>query len=162
MAKRKQPDSPPHKRANLPDLEERIEELTNALRQERADIINLRRRYDEQMASIRAGVKSSVVAELLPVIDNFERAMKHVPKELQSSDYVKGIEQIAKQFDKALQDLGVSRIETVGQEFNPNYHEAVMVEEGSGNKEIVSEEVLAGYRLGDEVIRHALVKVQPR
>lgn len=161
MAKRKPTNSTSPKPSHISELETRIDELTNALRQERADAINLRRHYEEQIANIRSNVKASVVSELLPVIDNFERAMKHVPKELQTSDYIKGIEQIAKQFDKSLGNLGVTKIETVGHEFNPNFHEAVSVEEGSGDKEIVSEEVQAGYRLGDEVIRHALVKVQP-
>jgi molecular chaperone GrpE len=162
MAKRKPSEATATQKAHIAELEASINELTNALRQERADAINLRRRYEEQLESLRASVKSSVIFELLPILDNFERAVKHVPGELKSSDYVKGIQQIAKQFDKALEKLGVTKIETVGHEFDPRYHEAVMVEAGSGAKEMVSAELLAGYRLGDEIIRHALVKVQPR
>lgn len=159
---KKKPSEGSHHKPSIRELEASVNELSNALKQERADAINLRRRHEEQLTSIRSSVKASVISELLPLIDNFERAMKHVPKELKSSDYVKGIGQIAKQFDKALEKLGVSRIETVGHEFNPLYHEAVMVEDGKGTKDIVSEELVGGYRLGDEVIRHALVKVKPQ
>ncbi len=162
MVKKKIIDGGSSKNAKLNALEVRIDELTNALRQERADAMNLRRRHDEQMSSVRSLVKASIITELLPVIDNFERAMKHVPAELASNDFLKGIQQIAKQFDKALEDLGVTKIDTVGYEFDPTIHEAVVVEEGKGHKDIISEEVLAGYRLGDEVIRHALVKVRPQ
>ena len=102
------------------------------------------------------------MTELLPVIDNVDRALMHAPKELATSDYVKGVQQVAKQLAKALEDLGVTRIATVGQEFDPRYHEAVMMDEGEGNKEIVSQELLAGYQLGETVIRHAMVKVQPQ
>jgi molecular chaperone GrpE len=162
MARRKasasQPKQPPHSSAH----DARVAELTNALLQERADAINLRRRHEEQLAKVRASVKAAIIAELIPVIDNIERAMNHVPPELESNDYVKGIQQIAKQFDKALEDLGIARIETVGHEFDPRFHEAVMVEPGEGVHEIISEELRAGYRLGDEVIRHAMVKVQPQ
>jgi molecular chaperone GrpE len=120
----------------------------------------LRRRHDEQIASLRSTVKASVVKDLLPVIDNFERALKHVPEELKGNDYIKGIEGIVKQFEKTLADIGVERIKTVGEPFDPHYHEAVSMEEGEGGQEVVSEELQSGYKLGDEVIRHAMVRVK--
>ena len=135
-------------------------QLTEALQRERADAVNLRRRHDEQIASLRSTVKASVVKDLLPVIDNFERALKHVPEELKGNDYIKGIEGIVKQFEKTLSDIGVERIKTVGEPFDPHYHEAVSMEEGEGGQEVVSEELQAGYKLGDEVIRHAMVRVK--
>jgi molecular chaperone GrpE len=146
----------------LKDLHSKILELTDALKQERADSINLRRQYEDQLTNARTNTRVSVVTELLPVIDNVDRALMHAPKELATSDYVKGVQQVAKQLAKALEDLGVTRIATVGQEFDPRYHEAVMMDEGEGNKEIVSQELLAGYQLGETVIRHAMVKVQPQ
>lgn len=142
------------------EFEQKIAELTDALQRERADAMNLRRRHDEQMNGLRNTVKASVVADLLPVIDNFERALKHVPEDLVDNDYVKGIQGIVKQFEKTLSDLGVERIATVGEPFDPNYHEAVTMEEGDGTNEIVSEELQSGYRLGDDVIRHAMVRVR--
>ena len=141
-------------------LQEQINELTAALQRERADTTNQRRRFDEQLAGVRASVKSSVVAELLPVIDNFERALRHMPKELEANDYVKGVQGIVKQFEKTLEDIGVTRIATMGTEFDPRFHEAVSMEEGDGQKEVVSEELQAGYRIGNDVIRHAMVRVR--
>lgn len=142
------------------ELEIRVAELTEALQRERADAMNLRRRHEEQMNGLRNTVKANVVADLLPVIDNFERALKHVPEDLAENDYVKGIQGIVKQFEKTLADLGVERIATVGEPFDPNLHEAVTMEEGEGTKEVVSEELQSGYRLGDDVIRHAMVRVR--
>lgn len=135
-------------------------QLTEALQRERADATNIRRRHDEQVASLRSTVKASVVKDLLPIIDNFERALKHVPKDLEGNEYVKGIEGIVRQFEKTLANIGVERIKTVGEPFDPHLHEAVSMEEGDGKQEIVSEELQSGYRLGDDVIRHAMVRVK--
>ena len=153
------PKKPAATQAGVDTLQQKIEELTEALQRERADAVNLRRRHDEEIAKLRSSVKASVVADLLPVIDNFERALKHVPKELENNDYVKGVQGVVKQFEKTLATIGVERIKTVGESFDPHYHEAVSAEEGDGGPEVVSEELQAGYRPGDEVIRHAMVKV---
>lgn len=142
------------------ELAQQVAELTEALQRERADVINVRRRHDEQVASLRNTVKASVVRDLLPIVDNFERALKHVPKELQGNDYIKGVEGIVKQFEKTLEGIGVSRIKTVGEAFDPNIHEAVSMEDGDGETEVVSEELQSGYQLGDEVLRHAMVRVK--
>jgi molecular chaperone GrpE len=135
-------------------------QLTEALQRERADVTNVRRRHEEQLSSLRTTLKANVVRDLLPIIDNFERALKHVPADLAKSDYVKGVEAIVKQFGKTLTDIGVERIKTVGEPFNPHYHEAVSMEEGDGTEEIITEELQAGYKLGDEIIRHAMVRVK--
>lgn len=143
------------------ELAREVSELTEALQRERADVINVRRRHDEQMASLRNVVKASVVRELLPAIDNLERALKHVPKDIAGHDYVKGVSGVVKQFERALKDLGVVKIHTVGEPFDTTLHEAVSMEEGGkGKTEVVSEELQPGYILGDEVIRHAMVKVK--
>jgi molecular chaperone GrpE len=141
-------------------LQQQIEELTAAVQRERADAINMRRQYEAQIASLKTAIKGNVVRELLPVIDNFERALKHVPADLKGHDYIKGVQGVVKQFEKVLKDLGVEKIKTVGEPFDPRWHEAVMMEEGDGAEEIVSEELQPGYRVGDEVIRHAMVKVK--
>src|SRR5262245_28898104 len=108
--------------------QQQIDELTGALQRERADATNLRRRYEEQIASLQTLAKASVVRDLLPVIDNFERALKHVPEDLATNDYIKGIQGIVKQFEKTLEQLGVQKIKTVGEPFNPHLHEAVSAE----------------------------------
>jgi len=141
-------------------LQAQLGELTQALQRERADAINLRRRHEEEIANLKDHLKARVIQDLLPVIDNFERAVGHIPKDIKDNDFVKGVQGIVKQFEKTLSDMGVERIKTVGEEFDPIYHEAVSVEEGEGGKEIVSEELQAGYKLGDDVIRHAIVRVK--
>lgn len=141
-------------------LQAKIGEITQALQRERADSVNLRRRHEEEVANLRTHLKANVVRELLPVIDNFERALKHLPQDLEKNDYVKGVQGVVKQFEKTLEQMGVERIKTVGEPFDPVYHEAVSMEEGEGTQEVVSEELQAGYRLGDDVIRHAMVRVK--
>jgi molecular chaperone GrpE len=142
------------------DLALQVQELTEALQRERADTINIRRRHEAQVTGLQSVVKASVVRALLPVVDNFERALKHVPPELEANDYIKGVQGIVKQFEKTLADIGVVKIKTVGELFDPRLHEAVSMEEGEGAQEVVSEELQAGYQLGDEVIRHAMVRVK--
>lgn len=148
------------KNDDLEVLEQQIADLTDALQRERADVINVRRRHEEQISSLKTLVKSQVIAELLPVIDNFERALKHVPAELEANDYIKGVRGVVKQFEKTLADIGVERIKTVGEQFNPDFHEAIGMEDGDGDVEVVTEELQAGYKIDNQVIRHAMVKVK--
>lgn len=156
----KKSDSQQDVNPQVEELQQQVAELTEAVQRERADAMNLRRRHDEQVGGLKDMVKANVIRDLLPVIDNFERALKHVPAELVDNDYVKGVQGIVKQFEKTLADLGVERIATVGAPFDPRYHEAVSMEEGDGAEEIVSEELQAGYKLGGEVVRHAMVRVK--
>lgn len=142
------------------ELAKEVAELTEALQRERADAMNLRRRHDEQIASLKSSVKAQVIAELLPALDNLERALKHVPKDLETHDYVKGVSGVVKQFEKTLADMGVVKIKSVGEHFDANLHEAVSMDDGDGEQEIVVEELQPGYLLGDEVVRHAMVKVK--
>lgn len=148
------------KKPTIAELEQQIGELTEALQRERADATNIRRRYDEQINTLKTVVKANVVRDLLPIIDNFDRALKHVPKDLENNDYVKGVQAVVKQFESTLQQLGVEKIKTVGEVFDPKYHEAVSMEEGYGTQEVVCEELQSGYQLGDDIIRHAVVKVK--
>lgn len=147
------------KKPTIKELEQQVTDLTEALQRERADSANIRRRHEEQVSNLKTIVKAQVVRDMLPVIDNFERALKHVPKELEDNDYVKGVQGIVKQFEKTLENLGVERIKTAGEVFDPNLHEAVSMEDGEGDTEIVSEELQSGYTLDNEVIRHAMVRV---
>jgi molecular chaperone GrpE len=160
MNKKSQEPPQPEDQVPVEDLLLQIDQLTEALQRERADVINVRRRHDEQIAALKSMVKVNVVRDLLPVVDNLERSLKHVPKDLEGNDYIKGIQGVVKQFEKTLADIGVQRIKTVGHPFDPKYHEAVSMEEGDGTVETVSEELQAGYQLGDEIIRHAMVRVR--
>lgn len=142
------------------DNSKQIDELVSALQRERADAENLRRRHQQEIANLRNFTKASVIQDLLPALDNLELALKHVPADLADNDYVKGVQNVVKQFEKTLSDMGVERIKTVGEHFNPEFHEAVSMEEGDGDNEIISEELQPGYKIGDDVIRHAMVRVK--
>jgi molecular chaperone GrpE len=144
----------------LEGLQQKIEELTEALQRERADSTNLRRRTEEEKSKLGDFYKANVIRKLLPALDNLERALKHTPKDLKGHDYVKGVQGVIKQFEKVLSDLGVEKIKAEGEKFDPKYHEAVGMEEGDGDEEVVAEEHQAGYTLGEEVVRHAFVKVK--
>ena len=142
------------------ELAQENDQLNQSLLRERADAENVRRRAQSDKLAMAGYYKSNVISELLPVIDNFERAIKAVPKDLEKNDYINGVKSILKQFEQTLSKLGVERIKTVGEEFNPELHEAVTMEEGDGSTEIVSEELQSGYRINDTVIRHAMVRVK--
>ncbi len=142
------------------DLQQQIVDLTEALLRERADAENVRRRAGEERLQMANVYKAMILRDLLPVLDNLERALKHAPKELANNDYVKGVKSVADQFDKALEQLGVERIKTVKEKFDPKLHEAISIEDSGGDVEVVCEELQPGYKIGDEIIRHALVRVK--
>lgn len=142
------------------EFEQQIGQLTEALQRERADAVNLRRRHDSEMANLRVRTKATVIKDLLPIIDNFERGLKHVPEDLADNDYIKGVQGVVKQFEKTLANMGVERIKTVSEPFDPLLHDAVSTEEGDSDVELVSEELQSGYKIGSDVIRHAMVRVK--
>jgi len=135
-------------------------QLNEAMLRERADATNVRNRAEKQKQQLAGFYKSLVIKEFLPTIDNFERAMKAHQHAGKKDEFFKGLESIYKQFIQTLDKLGVKRIKTVGEHFNPELHEAVVMEEGNGTEEVISEELQSGYKMGDEVIRHAMVKVK--
>ena len=140
--------------------------LNESLLRERADAENVRRRAENDRISMSSYYKAGVVKELLSFIDNLDRALAHIPPETRDSqletvkNWLKGLEAARKQLQDILNKIGVEKIKTVGEPFNPELHEAVIMEEGDGNQEVVSEELQSGYILGDEVIRHAMVRVK--
>ena len=149
-----------NKKSSAKELEQKIAELTEALQRERADAMNVRRRAEEERSQLGKAIKAMVIEELLPALDNLERALMHTPKDLKDHDYVKGVQGVAKQFEQCFAQLGVERIKTVGEIFDPRLHEAVHMEEGKGTVEVVCEELQPGYKIGDDVIRHAKVNVK--
>ena len=148
------------KKPTLADLQQQVAELTEVLQRERADSLNLRRRVEEERAGMADYYKAAIIHELLPAIDNLERALMHSPKDLKDHDYIKGVQGVAKQFEQCLARLGVERIKTVGEHFDPHLHEAVHMDDTGGEHEVIAEELTSGYKLGDEIIRHATVKVK--
>src|SRR3954453_22011083 len=97
------------KKPTIAELEQKIAELTEALQRERADALNLKRRTDEERTKLAEFYKAMTVQELLPAIDNLERALQHTPKDLKDHDYVKGVKSVFKQFEQCFAQLGVKR-----------------------------------------------------
>lgn len=145
--------------AETVDLQQQIADLTSALQRERADAENMRRQHSKQLTQLQQVAQTKVIREFLPVIDNIERALSHAPNDAADNDFAKGIAGVAKQFQAVLKKLGVEKIQTVGEQFDPVLHEAVSMDEGEGGQEVVSEELQSGYRMGDDVIRTAMVRV---
>lgn len=137
---------------------QQIGELTAHLQRLQAEFDNYRRRAADQQASILELAKQDVILQLLPLIDNVDRALAHVPEELKDNAWAKGVAGVAKQASDTFTNIGVSKVETVGQPFDHNSMEAIAAE-GEGDQEMVSEELQAGYKLGEKVIRPAMVKV---
>jgi molecular chaperone GrpE len=138
---------------------DKIDELTQDVQRIQADFVNFRRRSEEESSQLVASGKRSVVQSLLPTLDSLQRALQHVPKDLEGHKYVAGIEGVVKQLGDALSNLGIKKVEVLGKEFDPELMEAVQVEDGDGETEIVIEELQAGYSLNGEIVRHAIVKV---
>jgi molecular chaperone GrpE len=137
----------------------RLDELTADLQRVQADFVNFRRRSEEERGEFLNLAKQDVVLQLLPVLDNIDRALGHVPAELADNDWAKGVEAVAKQAQDALRNLDIEKINALGQPFDHNLHEAIAVVDGDGSQEVVVEELQPGYKLGDKVIRHSMVKV---
>ena len=142
-------------------LEDRVAELTLDLQRTRADFENYRKRADAEKQSAREAGQASAILKLLPVIDNIERAIAYTPEELKNNEWVQSVANLVKHLEKSLESLNLQRIDAkVGTEFNPELHEAIQFDEdATGEKEVIAEEMQAGYMLGGTVIRHAMVKV---
>jgi molecular chaperone GrpE len=143
------------------ELEQALGESIQDLQRVRADFENYRKRTDDEKGEAKKKGEYSAILKLLPVIDNIERAISHVPKELQDNSWVKGVVTLQKSLEKSLKDLNVVRIDAKkGTVFNPNLHEAIQFDEDNdGDKEVIAEELQAGYLYHNTPIRHAMVKV---
>lgn len=141
------------------EAEQIVGELTSDLQRLQAEFINYKRRADEErQMAVGIGKQQAAIA-LLPVLDNIERAIAHEPEDIKDHQWVKGISSVALQLESQLQAVGLVKIGVVGEEFDPNLHEAVVMDEKEGDKEVVAEVLQTGYRFGDTVIRPAMVKV---
>jgi molecular chaperone GrpE len=143
------------------ELEARVGELTQDLQRVRADFENYRKRVEQEKEMARAGGKVGAIMKLLPVIDNIERAIAHTPDDLKENKWAQGVTGLVKNLEKSLESLNLARIEAKpGTKFDPELHEAIQFdEEAEGDQEVIAEELQPGYKLGDDVIRHSMVKV---
>lgn len=143
---------------NTEQLLEDIDTLTSDLKRVQADFMNFKRRAEEEKAEMMNFAKTRLVREFLSVRDTFDREQSNRPKDVDAK-WAESIDAIRKQFDAVMTKLGVERFESKGHAFDPRRHEALAMEDGEGEYEVVAEELQPGYVLGDTVLRPAMVKV---
>ncbi len=140
--------------------DEKIEELTDKLTRQMAEFDNFRKRTDKEKSAMYEIGAKDIIEKILPIVDNFERAFQTVAEEDKEDAFVTGMEMIYKQILTTLEGVGVKPIEAVGQEFNPDLHNAVMhVEDEEVGDNIIVEEFQKGYTYRDSVVRYSMVKV---
>lgn len=140
--------------------DEKIEELTDRLTRQMAEFDNFRKRTEKEKSQMYEIGAKDIIEKILPVVDNFERGIAAVPEEEKSNPFAEGMEKIYKQLMTTLEEIGVKPIEAVDQEFDPDFHNAVMhVEDEEVGENIITEEFQKGYLYRDSVVRHSMVKV---
>ena len=140
--------------------DEQIEELKDKLTRQMAEFDNFRKRTEKEKSAMYEIGAKDIIEKILPVVDNFERGLGAVTEEQKEDSFVSGMEMIYKQIMTTLDSVGVKAIEAVGNEFDPDFHNAVMhVEDEEVGENIVVEEFQKGYTYRDTVVRHSMVKV---
>ena len=140
--------------------DEQIADLTDKLTRQMAEFDNFRKRTEKEKSAMYEIGAKDVIEKILPVVDNFERGFQGVSEEEKDHPFMQGMDKVYKQMMTVLEGLGVKPIEAVGQEFNPDFHNAVMhVEDEDAGENVVVEEFLKGYTYRDSVVRYSMVKV---
>ncbi len=140
--------------------DEKIEELTDKLTRQMAEFDNFRKRTEREKSQMYEIGAKDIIDKILPVVDNFERGLDAVKEDQKEDPFVQGMEKVYKQLMTTLEGVGVTPIEAVGKEFNPDFHNAVMhVEDENFGENIIAEEFQKGYMYRDSVVRHSMVKV---
>ena len=141
-------------------LKEKIEELEDRVKRQMAEFENFRKRTEKEKTAMFETGARSVIEKILPVVDNFERGLASVPEEEKDGAIAQGMQMIYKQLMTELEKLEVKPIEAVGEEFNPEFHNAVMqVESEEFDSGVVAQELQKGYTYRDSVVRHSMVAV---
>lgn len=140
--------------------DELIEELTDKYKRTFAEFDNFRKRSEKEKSAMYGVGAMDVIEKILPVVDNFERGLNTLSDEEREAPFADGMDKIYKQLLKSLEDLGVSEIEALGKEFDPNLHNAVMhIDDEELGDNVVAEVLQKGYMYKDSVVRHSMVKV---
>ena len=140
--------------------DEQIEDLNDRLRRQMAEFDNFRKRSEKEKSQMFDMGARSIIEKVLPVVDNFERGLAAVPEEQKDDAFVTGMDKVYKQMMTEFDSIGVKPIEAVGQEFNPDLHNAVMqVESEEYEPGVVAQELQKGYMYKDTVVRHSMVAV---
>jgi molecular chaperone GrpE len=147
-------------KAQLEAANAKAAEYLDGWQRARADFANYKKRVDRENADLSATIAASVLTRILPVLDDFDLAMKNAPADGDGARWATGLALVHKKFNCVLENEGIKRIEAEGQPFDPNVHEAVVHQESPGHESGQVIEVLRqGYKSGDRVLRPALVKV---
>ena len=157
-----QEDAPqgPSLEEQLKAAEQKRDEYLDLAQRVQAEFDNFRKRTEKEKAAMFEVGAKSVVEKILPTVDNFERGLASVSEEQKEEPFVQGMEKVYRQLIASLEAIGVKQIEAVGQEFNPNFHNAVMhVDDEEAGDNIIVEEFQKGYMYRDTVVRHSMVKV---
>ena len=142
---------------DLDSQKQRAEEYFDSLKRNMADFDNFKKRITKEKDSLYGSILSDVIQNLLPIVDNFDNA---ISAECKDEDYKKGMEMIYKSILDLLKQYNVEEIPSLGETFDPEYHEAVMsIEDDTKAEKEIVEVFRKGYKMGDKVIRHTLVKV---
>lgn len=140
--------------------DEKIEELTDQIKRQMAEFENFRKRTDKEKTQMFDMGAKTVIEKILPIVDNFERGFTTVEEADKEDAFVQGMDKIYKQLMTELEAIGVKPIEAVGQEFNPDVHNAVMqVASEEYESGVVAQELLKGYTYKEAVVRHSMVAV---
>jgi molecular chaperone GrpE len=144
----------------ISELNSQLEEANQRFLRTQADFDNFRRRTRQEKEDSAKYASQKLMEQLIPVVDNFYRAMQATQANKDFDSLAKGVDMINRQLDQVLTNEGLQRMETIGQPFNPELHQAIMqVESDEYEEGIIVEELQSGYMLKDRVIRPAMVKV---
>lgn len=142
------------------ELKEQIDQLQDKCMRQMAEFENFRKRSEKEKSAMFETGARSVIEKILPVVDNFERGLAAIPEEEKGSPFADGMNMIYRQLMTELDNMGVKPIEAVGQEFNPDLHNAVMqVESQEFESGVIAQELQKGYTYHDSVVRHSMVAV---
>lgn len=143
------------------ERDEKIAELTDRLQRNMAEFDNFRKRTEKEKAQMFDMGAKNVIEKILPVVDNFERALGSLSEEEREASFAKGVDGIYRQIEKLFEDLDVKPIEALGQKFDPNLHNAVMTdEESDAEEDTITMDLQKGYTFRGQVVRHSMVKVK--
>jgi len=145
---------------NEPEIDKKVQEYLDGWKRAQADYANLKRRFENDVKDLAQFANADLITKVLPVLENFRRAFKHIPKEKQEDEWVLGIKQVEKQLEDTLKTEGLTKIDILGKEIDPAVCEAVSYENSKEHKDCeVIEIIEMGYKLKDKVIKPAKVKV---
>jgi molecular chaperone GrpE len=144
-------------RQALAEEQEKAEANLAGWQRAQADFSNFKRRNEQEREEFTRFANASLMLELLPVLDDLERALEHVPAKLSNAAWVDGIKLIYRKFSAVLEAQGLTQIEALGKPFDPNLHEAVR--QDKGEEGIIIEEIRKGYQMHDKVVRPTMVVV---